>query len=217
MQAVTLGKGESWLAEAESRMPWGRLIQPEDVARLTLFLLSDVSIPMTGTLIDQAKQRARSPRIGRQRRTLVPEKAHSSPPESQIKFVSLVSVDNMDNMKFTLLLVAASGLSAFALTAFSDDASDLVALRANSQQAYAEFQSAFTAWENAQKSSNDAALISRTEIAFWQADSRMQDLASQARKLTLSETGPRNGTEPLDTTQARSDVITIASGTNPQQ
>jgi NAD(P)-dependent dehydrogenase (short-subunit alcohol dehydrogenase family) len=53
MQAVKLGKGESWLAEADSRMPWGRLIQPEDVARLTLFLLSDVSIPMTGALIDQ--------------------------------------------------------------------------------------------------------------------------------------------------------------------
>ena len=53
MQAVKLGKGESWLAEAESRMPWGRLLQPEDVARLTLFLLSDVSIPMTGALIDQ--------------------------------------------------------------------------------------------------------------------------------------------------------------------
>jgi NAD(P)-dependent dehydrogenase (short-subunit alcohol dehydrogenase family) len=53
MQAVKLGKGESWLAEAESRVPWGRLIQPEDVARLTLFLLSDASIPMTGALIDQ--------------------------------------------------------------------------------------------------------------------------------------------------------------------
>ena len=53
MQAIKLGKGESWLAEAESWMPWGRLIQPEDVARLTLFLLSDVSIPMTGALIDQ--------------------------------------------------------------------------------------------------------------------------------------------------------------------
>jgi NAD(P)-dependent dehydrogenase (short-subunit alcohol dehydrogenase family) len=53
MQAVKLGKGEPWLAEAESRMPWGRLIQPEDVAHLTLFLLSDASIPMTGALIDQ--------------------------------------------------------------------------------------------------------------------------------------------------------------------
>jgi NAD(P)-dependent dehydrogenase (short-subunit alcohol dehydrogenase family) len=53
MQAVKLGKGESWLADAESRMPWGRLINSEDVARLTLFLLSDASIPMTGALIDQ--------------------------------------------------------------------------------------------------------------------------------------------------------------------
>jgi hypothetical protein len=126
-------------------------------------------------------------------------------------------MDNIKNMKFTLLLVVASGLSAFALTAYSDHASDLAALRANSQQAFAEFQSAFTAWGNAQKYSNDAVLISRTEIAFWQADSRMQDLARQARKLTLSETAPRDGTEPLDTTQARPDVITIASGTNPQQ
>lgn len=53
MQAIKLGKGDSWLAEAESRMPWGRLIKPEDVARLTLFLLSDASIPMTGAIIDQ--------------------------------------------------------------------------------------------------------------------------------------------------------------------
>ncbi|MGA2794007.1 MAG: SDR family oxidoreductase [Roseiarcus sp.] len=55
MQAVKLGKGEDWLAQAEARMPWGRLIKPEDVARLTLFLLSDASIPMTGALIDQAQ------------------------------------------------------------------------------------------------------------------------------------------------------------------
>ena len=55
MQAVTLGRGDSWLAEAESRMSWGRLIKPEDVASLTLFLLSDVSIPMTGALIDQVQ------------------------------------------------------------------------------------------------------------------------------------------------------------------
>ena len=53
MQAVKLGKGETWLAQAEARMPWGRLIQPDDVARLTLFLLSDASIPMTGALVDQ--------------------------------------------------------------------------------------------------------------------------------------------------------------------
>src|SRR5260370_2031200 len=47
MQAIKLGKGESWLAEAESRMPWGRLIYPGDGARLTLFFLNDVSISLT--------------------------------------------------------------------------------------------------------------------------------------------------------------------------
>ncbi|MBV8816471.1 MAG: SDR family oxidoreductase [Verrucomicrobia bacterium] len=55
MQAVKLGRGEEWLVEAEKGMPWGRLIQPEDVARLALFLLSDVSIPMTGAVIDQVQ------------------------------------------------------------------------------------------------------------------------------------------------------------------
>jgi NAD(P)-dependent dehydrogenase (short-subunit alcohol dehydrogenase family) len=52
MQAVKLGKGEGWLAEAEARMPWGRLIKPEGVAQLVLFLLSDASIPATGGIID---------------------------------------------------------------------------------------------------------------------------------------------------------------------
>jgi NAD(P)-dependent dehydrogenase (short-subunit alcohol dehydrogenase family) len=55
MQAVKLGRGESWLPEAESRMSWGRLIKPEDVAHLALFLLSDISIPMSGALIDQVQ------------------------------------------------------------------------------------------------------------------------------------------------------------------
>jgi NAD(P)-dependent dehydrogenase (short-subunit alcohol dehydrogenase family) len=53
MQANKLGKGEGWLAKAEALMPWGRLVEPADVARLALFLLSDASIPMTGALIDQ--------------------------------------------------------------------------------------------------------------------------------------------------------------------
>ena len=47
MQSVKLGKGERWLKEAEVRMPWGRLIKPEDVARLSILLLSDASVPMT--------------------------------------------------------------------------------------------------------------------------------------------------------------------------
>jgi NAD(P)-dependent dehydrogenase (short-subunit alcohol dehydrogenase family) len=55
MQAVTLGKGEGWLAETAATMPFKRLITPDDVARLVLFLLSDASEPMTGALIDYAQ------------------------------------------------------------------------------------------------------------------------------------------------------------------
>jgi len=55
MQAVTLGKGEGWLAETAATMPFKRLINPDDVARLSLFLLSDASEPMTGALIDYAQ------------------------------------------------------------------------------------------------------------------------------------------------------------------
>lgn len=53
MQGNKLGKGDGWLAAAEAAMPFGRLIKPEDVARLAVFLLSDASIPMTGSLVDQ--------------------------------------------------------------------------------------------------------------------------------------------------------------------
>jgi NAD(P)-dependent dehydrogenase (short-subunit alcohol dehydrogenase family) len=53
MQAVTLGLGENWLAEANAKQPTGRLLLPEDVARLALFLLGDASFPMTGSLVDQ--------------------------------------------------------------------------------------------------------------------------------------------------------------------
>jgi NAD(P)-dependent dehydrogenase (short-subunit alcohol dehydrogenase family) len=51
MQSVTLGLGDGWLAEAHARQPIGRLLLPEDVARLALFLLSDASFPMTGSLV----------------------------------------------------------------------------------------------------------------------------------------------------------------------
>ena len=53
MQADTLGLGEGWLAEAEARQPFGRLITAAEVARLALYLLSKDSEPMTGALIDQ--------------------------------------------------------------------------------------------------------------------------------------------------------------------
>lgn len=55
MQAVTLGLGEKWLEEAAATQPFGRLLKPEDVARLALFLLGDASEPMTGAIVDQAQ------------------------------------------------------------------------------------------------------------------------------------------------------------------
>jgi len=53
MQAATLGKGEGWLTDASKSQPFGRLMTPDDVARLALFLLSDQAGVMTGAVIDQ--------------------------------------------------------------------------------------------------------------------------------------------------------------------
>lgn len=61
MHAQTLGKGPQWLREQAAAQPFGRLLTPEDVARLTIFLLSPASEPMTGALIDQ-EQSAVGPR-----------------------------------------------------------------------------------------------------------------------------------------------------------
>jgi NAD(P)-dependent dehydrogenase (short-subunit alcohol dehydrogenase family) len=61
MHAETLGKGPDWLREQAAQQPFGRLLSPEDVARLTHFLLSPASEPMTGALIDQ-EQSAMGPR-----------------------------------------------------------------------------------------------------------------------------------------------------------
>ncbi|MBT5264553.1 MAG: SDR family oxidoreductase [Rhodospirillaceae bacterium] len=49
---IAEGQGEDWLAQAEAEQPFGRLIKPDDVARLTLFLLSQDSGIMTGAVID---------------------------------------------------------------------------------------------------------------------------------------------------------------------
>ena len=53
LHATTLGKGDEWLSGQAALQPFGRLLVPEDVARLAIFLLSDASLPMTGALIDQ--------------------------------------------------------------------------------------------------------------------------------------------------------------------
>ncbi len=46
------GQPENWLALAEAKQPFGRLIKPADVAEAALFLLSPASGIMTGAVID---------------------------------------------------------------------------------------------------------------------------------------------------------------------
>jgi NAD(P)-dependent dehydrogenase (short-subunit alcohol dehydrogenase family) len=46
------GKPQDWLARAEASQPFGRLIRPDDVSTLALYLLSDAAQMMTGALID---------------------------------------------------------------------------------------------------------------------------------------------------------------------
>ncbi|MBZ9696203.1 MULTISPECIES: SDR family oxidoreductase [unclassified Mesorhizobium] len=53
MQAQTLGNGPGWLNAANAAQPFGRLLKPDDIANLAVFLLSDAAGPMTGAVIDQ--------------------------------------------------------------------------------------------------------------------------------------------------------------------
>jgi NAD(P)-dependent dehydrogenase (short-subunit alcohol dehydrogenase family) len=46
------GKPADWLEKAEAEQPFGRLIKPDDIARLCLYLLGPQSGLMTGSLID---------------------------------------------------------------------------------------------------------------------------------------------------------------------
>jgi NAD(P)-dependent dehydrogenase (short-subunit alcohol dehydrogenase family) len=46
------GRPPDWLAAAEKRQPFGRLIKAHDVATLAVYLLSDAAEMMTGALID---------------------------------------------------------------------------------------------------------------------------------------------------------------------
>lgn len=56
MQAKTLGHGEGWIDAANAALPFGRLLAAEEVANLTVFLLSHAAGPMTGALIDQEQR-----------------------------------------------------------------------------------------------------------------------------------------------------------------
>jgi len=50
------GSPEDWLVEAEKASPFGRLLKPEDVGRLTSYLLSDESGILTGSCIDYSQR-----------------------------------------------------------------------------------------------------------------------------------------------------------------
>lgn len=50
------GSPENWLEEGEKRSPFGRLIKPDDVARLCMYLLSEESGVLTGSNIDFAQR-----------------------------------------------------------------------------------------------------------------------------------------------------------------
>lgn len=56
--------GALWLADAQRRMPFGRLIQPGEVADLVAFLLSDHSGVMTGAIIDYEQAVTGAPPMG---------------------------------------------------------------------------------------------------------------------------------------------------------
>ena len=50
------GSPEDWLETAEAKSPFGRLLKPEDVAELCMYLLSDASGILTGSNIDYSQR-----------------------------------------------------------------------------------------------------------------------------------------------------------------
>lgn len=56
VQTQVHGRPENWLEEASRALPFGRLIEPDEVARALAFLCSDESGLMTGAIIDFDQQ-----------------------------------------------------------------------------------------------------------------------------------------------------------------
>ena len=46
------GAGEDWLERAEANRPFGKLLKPDDVARMVAFLAGPESAPMTGSCVE---------------------------------------------------------------------------------------------------------------------------------------------------------------------
>jgi NAD(P)-dependent dehydrogenase (short-subunit alcohol dehydrogenase family) len=56
VQTEIHGRPDNWLEEASAEMPFGRLIEPDEVARTLAFLTSDESGLLTGAVIDYDQQ-----------------------------------------------------------------------------------------------------------------------------------------------------------------
>jgi NAD(P)-dependent dehydrogenase (short-subunit alcohol dehydrogenase family) len=56
MQTETLGHSREWLEAAARNRPLGRMLEPAEVARLAVYLLSDAAGLMTGAVIDLEQQ-----------------------------------------------------------------------------------------------------------------------------------------------------------------
>ena len=56
VQTQVHGRPDNWLEEASKEMPFGRLIEPDEVARTLAFLTSDESGLLTGAVIDFDQQ-----------------------------------------------------------------------------------------------------------------------------------------------------------------
>lgn len=52
IQTVGHGRSDNWLEEADASQPFGRILRPDDVAKLTAYLLSDDAALLTGSNID---------------------------------------------------------------------------------------------------------------------------------------------------------------------
>src|SRR5215475_4102195 len=52
VKTVEEGRGENWLEEAIKTRPWGRLLSPRDIALAALYLASDESELITGSVLD---------------------------------------------------------------------------------------------------------------------------------------------------------------------
>jgi len=62
MQGETLGKGSDWAANVAQGQPLGRMLEAAEVARLAIYLLSDLSGLQTGTSIDLEQRVVGAPR-----------------------------------------------------------------------------------------------------------------------------------------------------------